>query len=622
MFSIRSLRVRTVLWASIPVVLVLTVVILITPHLLEDVARTVAQQRDVELARISAARLSERLGYHSRALELAAADDQMRSMTSDSVSRALKESRGDLYVFDGALVVYNNHGIAIASEPPTPERKGELFPVSSKLEEVSKTLRPAFSDVFKDTATQENVILVAVPIINAEGVFVGVLTGMATLKYSPLGAMYAKLLEFKAGRRGYAYLVDGKGTAIYHRHSPLVGRDLRAALPVKRVVAGKTGSDITRDAQGETIIVGFAPVPGTDWGLITQETWDLIIKPIRRDRMLLLSLLAAGGALASALIFFAVTQVLRPINKLTTGAQRIAEGDFDYAIEATSGDEIQVLSEQFNSMAAALKKSYADLEQRVLARTADLAIEKERAEEADRTKSSFLATMSHELRTPLNSIIGFTGVMLQGLAGPITAEQEKQMTMVYRNAKHLLSLINDVLDLSKLDADKVVIRCQPFDLPSLVEKAVASMTPQAQQKGLKLEVDLAEEIGTMTSDERRVEQVLLNLLDNAIKFTEKGWLRVEGRIIDKQLRITVQDTGIGIRAEDMDKLFTTFRQLESTATRTHYGTGLGLVICKKLITMLRGTIRAESEYGVGTRFIFALPLDEEASGGEPNGEKS
>ena len=212
--------------------------------------------------------------------------------------------------------------------------------------------------------------------------------------------------------------------------------------------------------------------------------------------------------------------------------------------------------------------------------------------------------------------------MLQGLAGPITAEQEKQMTMVYRNAKHLLSLINDVLDLSKLDADKVVIRCQPFDLPSLVEKAVASMTPQAQQKGLKLEVDLAEEIGTMTSDERRVEQVLLNLLDNAIKFTEKGWLRVEGRIIDKQLRITVQDTGIGIRAEDMDKLFTTFRQLESTATRTHYGTGLGLVICKKLITMLRGTIRAESEYGVGTRFIFALPLDEEASGGESNGEKS
>ena len=128
----------------------------------------------------------------------------------------------------------------------------------------------------------------------------------------------------------------------------------------------------------------------------------------------------------------------------------------------------------------------------------------EKLTELDRLKTNFLSTASHELRTPLNSIIGFTGVMLQGLAGPITAVQEKQMTMVYRNAKHLLSLINDVLDLSKLDADKVVIRCQPFDLPSLVEKTVASMTPQAQQKGLKLEVDLAEEIGTMTSDERRV----------------------------------------------------------------------------------------------------------------------
>ncbi len=215
---------------------------------------------------------------------------------------------------------------------------------------------------------------------------------------------------------------------------------------------------------------------------------------------------------------------------------------------------------------------------------------KERAEAADRLKSAFLATMSHELRTPLNSILGFTGILLQGLSGPLNAEQTKQLDMVRNSARHLLDLINDVLDISKIEAGQVKIISKPFDMREAIEKVVQTVTPLAEEKNLALTVDIGPEVGRITSDRRRVEQILINLLNNAVKFTDKGAVRVECQVNDGWLVTRVVDTGIGIKPEDMDKLFQAFRQVDTGLTRRYEGTGLGLSICKKLVKMLGGEI--------------------------------
>ncbi|MCS7011811.1 MAG: ATP-binding protein, partial [Anaerolineales bacterium] len=257
---------------------------------------------------------------------------------------------------------------------------------------------------------------------------------------------------------------------------------------------------------------------------------------------------------------------------------------------------------------AELQRYAAELEQKVAERTQDLHLALEKAQEADRLKSAFLATMSHELRTPLNSIIGFTGVLLQGLAGPLNPEQTKQLGMIRDSAQHLLALINDVLDISKIEAGQLEVRRDPFDLRLAIENVLRMVTPMAQKKGLALGVAISSGVGTIVSDQRRVEQILINLMTNAVKFTERGEVRLECETSPGWVTLRVRDTGIGIRPEDMSKLFRPFQQLETGLARHHEGTGLGLAICHRLATLLGGSITAESEWGKGSVFTVTLPL--------------
>ena len=266
-----------------------------------------------------------------------------------------------------------------------------------------------------------------------------------------------------------------------------------------------------------------------------------------------------------------------------------------------------------------IRELNASLERRVAERTAELAVERDRAEAADRTKSAFLATMSHELRTPLNSIIGFTGILCQGLAGPLNPEQTKQLGMVRGSARHLLELINDVLDISKIEAGQLDIRTEHFDFTASLERAVASIQPMADKKGLKLAVSISKAVGAMESDRRRVEQILLNLLNNAVKFTYHGGVTIAAvpascallptnPILRPAVRVSVADTGIGIKPEDLATLFQPFRQIDSSLSRPHEGTGLGLAICGRLAALLGGEISASSEWGKGSIFTVTLPL--------------
>jgi PAS domain S-box-containing protein len=255
-----------------------------------------------------------------------------------------------------------------------------------------------------------------------------------------------------------------------------------------------------------------------------------------------------------------------------------------------------------------LKLHAAELEKRVEERTADLELAKERAESADRLKSAFLATMSHELRTPLNSIIGFTGILMQGLAGPFNKEQFKQLSMVQNSSHHLLALINDVLDISKIEAGQLEVSLKQFNFHQSLETVIATVKPLAEKKGLTLETAISPRVKEIESDARRVEQIILNLLNNAIKFTDKGSVTLQCEVVDNAIVTRIIDTGIGIHEEDVGKLFKPFSQIDTGLSRTHEGTGLGLSICKRLAEKLGGTVSVTSTFGSGSTFVLTLPL--------------
>lgn len=248
-----------------------------------------------------------------------------------------------------------------------------------------------------------------------------------------------------------------------------------------------------------------------------------------------------------------------------------------------------------------LSRSHDHLEELVRQRTMEL-------EQANLHKSQFLANMSHELRTPLNSIIGYTKLMLDGMEGPVTTDQKEDLQTVYDNSKHLLSLINDLLDLSKIEAGKFEIIKEQFPVVDLISQLIPSIQKLAADKGLKLDYSLAPGVERIYADKNKTKQVLFNLLGNAVKFTDRGGVTLTISHKDGMQVFAVKDTGRGIRPEDVAQLFQSYKQVGPARLDGSEGTGLGLVISKQFVEMQGGRIWVESTPGEGSTFTFSLPM--------------
>lgn len=296
-------------------------------------------------------------------------------------------------------------------------------------------------------------------------------------------------------------------------------------------------------------------------------------------------------AILMAIILFVVLKnsINKPIQKLRQGTRRLAKGDLYYRVAIEGNDEFGQLGDAFNLMGERVTRLIND------------------AQSANRLKSEFLATISHELRTPLNGIIGFTEAIRERLAGPLTDKQQEYLSHIYDNAEHLLTLINEILDLSKIEAGKMGLQLQEIDVDSFFAKSLHVIQEQARSKQIELAYKNHSGIPMIMADPTRLTEIMNNLLSNAVKFTPTGGnVCVELNRTGDLLSISVLDTGIGIRQEGIDKLFLPFYQDEGALDRQHEGTGLGLALTKKLVELHGGTITVHSELSKGTNITFTL----------------
>ena len=298
------------------------------------------------------------------------------------------------------------------------------------------------------------------------------------------------------------------------------------------------------------------------------------------------------GAIALALgLGYAISRsLISPVQRMDARFGEISAGDFSGNVEVDNRDELGALAQHLNRMSAELGRLYRQIEA------------------ANRNKSEFLANMSHELRTPLNAIIGFSEVLKDEMFGEVNDKQREYLEDIHSSGHHLLALINDILDLSKIEAGRMELEPSTFDLPIAIANAMTLIRERAQKHGIALSQDVGAGLGEVVADERKVKQILLNLLSNAVKFTpDGGRIEVKAHGDGNNVTVAVHDTGIGIAAEDRDAVFEEFRQVGRNYTNKQEGTGLGLALTRKFVELHGGRIWLESEPGKGSTFTFILP---------------
>ncbi|OQW95806.1 MAG: hypothetical protein BWK79_01050 [Beggiatoa sp. IS2] len=414
----------------------------------------------------------------------------------------------------------------------------------------------------------------------------------------------------RLGNTGFAFLVDEKGRVLAHPERQYVTgdelTDLSVYPPVKATLQGENGFFSFDDNNG---------ISWLSFGIRLDNGWSVIalqqkMEVLRKEQWFweLATIVAVIAVLmVGTLTWLLAGQLVRPISDLTVAATTLSKGEWQQHVEVKRHDELGTLAESFNQMARQLRISFAILE----AKNEEAQKARSEAEDANKAKSVFVANMTHELRTPLNAIIGYSE-MLQDEAQDTGQEDFiPDLQKIVSAGKHLLALINDVLDFSKVEAGKMELYLETFEIKVMVHEVVSTIQSLVEKNANHLSFVCPEDVGIMYSDVTKVRQCLFNLLSNAGKFTENGQLTFEVKryTVDEEEWITfqVRDTGIGMTQEQISKLFQAFMQADASTTRKYGGTGLGLVISKQFCQMMGGRIEVESDFGHGSTFTIHLP---------------
>lgn len=456
------------------------------------------------------------------------------------------------------------------------------------------------------------------------------------LRTTAIDELRQQLRNTRLAKTGYVYIFDSHSHMHIHPNANIEGKSIAAMVdpvtkrplpPMLMAAADKpegvrykwdTPSDPGNYVYDKTSWVRY--FKGFDWYICTSVYVDELDDSARVLRNRLLAVFAVTLLLSIVLVYLFVKRLVDPLKQLSATALSIESGDLEARCPLQRDDEIGVVAAAFNGMVDRLRDYIQNLDAKVAERTAELEKANEELKQLDQLKSDFLSTVSHELRTPMTSIVGFAKLAKKKLndiilpqaaadaaAARAAAQVKGNIDIIVHESERLTLLINDVLDSAKLDADKVEWQNIPLAPARLVERAIAVTAALAEQKGLALSAEAAPDLPPISGDENRLLQVLINLISNAVKFTQEGHIRLHATRKENHIVFTVEDTGSGIAPENQGEVFEKFRQIGNTLTDKPQGTGLGLSICKQIVKHHGGEIWLESEPGRGSTFYFSIP---------------
>ncbi|MCB1955940.1 MAG: Cache 3/Cache 2 fusion domain-containing protein [Rhodocyclaceae bacterium] len=623
-----SIRQRLITGVALFLALVLGVSAMATYLYFKQQIRDQAMvQQFASLTRIARG-LDDKLGsIHGALISVAQVLPHAALHDVDAAQAWLDDRVGIRSLFNNGLFIFGPDGRLVVEHPQLPGRRGMDFSYREYFRRTVETGKPTISKPYRSSKTGHPTVMMTAPVFDERDRLLGILGGAVDLLVA--NSLFSDLTEARYGRTGYFFMYAPDRTMILH---PDPDRIMKQDVPAGAnalyddALAGWEGSGETLNSRGLPSISSFKKLSATDWILAVNLPQEEAYEPVSRFRifylggMALVLLAAVGGS------WWLGSRITIDLHRLTSAIggmdpeqlQRIeASGD-------NESDEVRQLTRVFNRLIgqieqdkeqlrqsrAELERHRGQLEVEVATRTAELVEAKEAAEAANRAKSTFLTNMSHELRTPMNGVLGMARLVRRGGVTPKQADQLNKLDVAGR---HLVEIINAILDLSKIDAGKVSLEAIAVSLDAITADAAAMLAPSAEVKALQLSVENAVQPCTLIGDPTRLKQALLNYAGNAVKFTDQGRVILRSRIVEETpgdvlVRFEVVDTGIGIDPAVAEQLFHPFEQADGSTTRKYGGTGLGLVITKKLAELMGGAAGVSSVPGAGSTFWFTARL--------------